>query len=314
MQAITVPDQLCEMPAVHPSPFSGSVAIRTRGRFAPSPSGNLHFGSLVAAVGSWLHARAQGGQWLVRMEDIDVQRSLPEIGRCIIKTLAAFGLESDETVIWQSERLPHYEAAFAKLKHAGAIYPCHCSRGDLASRQNIHPRDCLRLRGVKPAWRMRVRDDVIAFTDGVHGHFCQHLGRDVGDFVVRRADGEFTYQLAVVVDDAAQAISEVVRGADLLDSTPRQILLQRQLDLPTPDYCHLPLALDESGRKLSKQDQSQPVDADDPLPALRAALAFLGQRVPAGDRVDTVLTRAVKQFEHRMIPTTRMPNAALRKD
>ena len=243
-----------------------------------------------------------------------MQRSLPGAGLRIIETLAAFGLESDEAVVWQSQRLADYEAAFAKLKQAGAIYPCHCTRSDLAGAQNIHPPHCLRLHGKQPAWRMRVGDEVIEFTDGVHGRNCQHLADEVGDFVVRRADGEFTYQLAVVVDDAAQAISEIVRGADLLDSTPRQILLQRHLGLPTPDYCHLPLALDESGRKLGKQDRSRPVDADDPLPALRAALAFLGQRVPEGNRVDTILARAAEQFDRSIVPSTGVPNAAMRKD
>lgn len=286
-----------------------------RGRFAPSPTGNLHFGSLVAALGSWLHARSGQGRWIVRMEDIDSTRRVPGAGENILATLAAFGLESDEPVAWQSQRLDLYDAAFARLQALGAVYPCHCSRSDLAACNGIHPPACLRSADSSaPAWRVRVADREISFTDRICARFSQGLDREVGDFVVRRADGLFTYQLVVVVDDAAQGISEVVRGADLLDSTPRQIHLQELLGLPTPGYLHLPLVLDPSGRKLSKQEQARPVDAGDPLPALHAALAFLGQRAPAGKRVDALLREAIDAFDIDAIPARPLAHAAMRKD
>ncbi len=286
-----------------------------RGRFAPSPTGNLHFGSLVAALGSWLHARSGRGRWIVRMEDIDSMRSVPGAGEHILATLAAFGLESDEPVAWQSQRLDLYQAAFARLQALDAVYPCHCSRSDLAACNGIHPRACIRRADSSPpAWRVRVGDREIAFTDRICANFSQRLDHEVGDFVVRRADGLFTYQLAVVVDDAAQGISEIVRGADLLDSTPRQIHLQDLLGLPTPSYLHLPLVLDPCGRKLSKQEQARPVDAGDPLPALHATLAFLGQRTPASKRVDALLREAVDAFDIDAIPVRPLAHAAMRKD
>ncbi|HQW77150.1 MAG: tRNA glutamyl-Q(34) synthetase GluQRS [Dokdonella sp.] len=286
-----------------------------RGRFAPSPTGNLHFGSLVAALGSWLHARSGQGSWIVRMEDIDSTRSVPGAGQHILATLAAFGLESDEPVVWQSQRLDLYQASFERLQALGVVYPCQCSRSDLTAFNGIHPYACVRsANSSPPAWRVRVGDREITFTDRICARFSQRLDREVGDFVVRRADGLFTYQLAVVVDDDAQGINEIVRGADLLDSTPRQIHLQELLGLPTPGYLHLPLVLDPSGRKLSKQEQARPVDAGDPLPALQAALAFLGQRPPASKRVDALLREAVDAFDIDAIPARAPAHAAMRKD
>jgi glutamyl-Q tRNA(Asp) synthetase len=249
-----------------------------RGRFAPSPTGTLHFGSLVAALGSWLAARTAGGTWLIRIEDLDPPREVPGSADAIIETLAAFGLDSDEPIQYQSERGPHYRAALDRLIDAGAAYPCWCSRGDLGE-GNRHPPTCISGPQAKrePAWRLRVPAHTrVAIEDGLQGHFEQELDREVGDFVLLRADGFWAYHLAVVVDDASQEITEIVRGADLLESTPRQVLLQNLLGLPTPAYLHLPLALDAEGRKLSKQSASTPVDAADPAPALRAALAFLG--------------------------------------
>jgi|SRR5690348_667636 len=248
-----------------------------RGRFAPSPTGALHFGSLVAAVGSWVRARAQNGAWIVRMEDLDPPREVPGAAADILDTLAAFGMESDEPVMFQSRRESAYASAFARLDAAGHVFPCWCSRTDLESTGGIH-RACIASPDPAraPAWR---------------------LHDEAGDFVIRRVEGWYAYQLAVVVDDAEQGITEVVRGADLLESTPRQIRLQRLLGLPTPDYLHLPLALDGEGRKLSKQDNARPVDRDDPLPALRAALAFLGQRVPQASNPDGLLSAAAKEFD-----------------
>lgn len=250
-----------------------------RGRFAPSPTGLVHAGSLVAAVGSWLCARHEGGQWLVRMEDIDPPREMPGSAAAILGALPAFGLVADEPVVYQSARIAAYEAAFNQLRHAGLVFPCWCSRSDLAAAGGIH-RDghCIARPDPhrEPAWRMRVTDDTIRFHDEMQGPRQQCLGESVGDFVIRRVEGFYSYQLACVVDDAWQGITQVVRGNDLLDSTPRQIWLQRCLGLPTPRYLHLPLVLDSEGRKLSKSERSHEVDPTDPMPALRHALAFLG--------------------------------------
>lgn len=251
-----------------------------RGRFAPSPTGALHFGSLVAAVGSWLRARAQEGSWLVRIEDLDPPREVPGSALAILETLAAFGMEADEPPLWQSRREDAYADAFERLRRDGHVFACWCSRSDLEPTGGVHRRACVAAPDPcrAPAWRLRAPDLRIDFDDIAAGPQSFDL-RDGGDFVVRRVEGWYAYQLAVVVDDAFQRISEVVRGADLLDSTPRQIHLQRLLGLPTPAYLHLPLVVDGAGRKLSKQDRSRPVDRGDPLPALRAALEFLG--IPA---------------------------------
>jgi glutamyl-Q tRNA(Asp) synthetase len=250
-----------------------------RGRFAPSPTGLLHAGSLVAAVGSWLCARHAGGQWLLRMEDIDPPREMVGSAGAILAALPAFGLEADAPVIYQSSRMAAYDAAFEQLRRADLVFPCWCSRSDLAIAQGLHrdghciaPADPARA----PAWRIRVPDEDIHFIDALQGPQNQHLRDTVGDFVIRRVEGFYSYQLACVVDDAWQGITEVVRGNDLLDSTPRQIWLQRCLGLPTPRYLHLPLVLDSQGRKLSKSERSLEVDPTQPLPALRRALAFLG--------------------------------------
>ena len=278
-----------------------------RGRFAPSPTGALHFGSLVAALGSWLRARAQGGTWLVRIEDIDPPREVPGAAQDILATLGAFGLESDEPVWFQSQRLGVYADAFSRLLAADRILACRCSRSALAALRGVHPPNCVDAAGAgatAPAWRVRVADIDIGFTDLIQGPLQQNLAREVGPFVIKRVEGYFAYQLAVVVDDAAQGIGEVVRGADLLDSTPRQIWLQRLLGCATPCYAHLPLALDVSGRKLSKQDRARAVDRRDPLPALRAALSFLGLD-PArceGGGVTRMLRRAIEDFDVTRIP------------
>lgn len=271
-----------------------------RGRFAPSPTGPLHFGSLVAAVGSWLRARSQNGIWLVRMEDLDPQREVPGAARDILETLASFGMVSDEPVVWQSRRDKAYDAAFARLREC--VFPCWCSRSDLEAGGGLHRSPCIAPPSPArmPAWRLRVDDHEIGFIDLLQGPFSQNLLNDVGDFVVRRVEGGFAYQLAVVVDDADARITEVVRGADLLDSTPRQIRLQQLLGLPTPGYAHLPLVLDRTGAKLSKSARALPVDRNDPLPTLRAALDFLGlhlaARFPAGNP-DVLLAAAARDFD-----------------
>jgi len=277
-----------------------------RGRFAPSPTGRLHFGSLVAALGSWLRARHAGGRWLLRMEDIDPPREVPGAAAAILAALPAFGFTADEPVLHQSQRLGAYDAAFARLRAIDAVFPCWCSRSELAAGAGLH-RDghCVATPDPRrgPAWRLRAPDVEIAFDDAVQGSRRQNLREAAGDFVIRRVEGLYSYQLACVVDDAHQGVTEVVRGCDLLDSTPRQIHLQRLLDLPTPRYLHLPLALDGAGQKLSKSAQAWPVDPADPLPALRRALAFLGQPVPT-DAADapTLLAAALSRFDPTLIP------------
>ncbi|GAB2585207.1 tRNA glutamyl-Q(34) synthetase GluQRS [Dyella jejuensis] len=272
-----------------------------RGRFAPSPTGMLHAGSLAAAVGSWLRARHAGGCWLVRMEDIDPPREVAGSAAAIIAALAAFGLVADEPVIYQSSRIAAYDAAFAQLRRANMVFPCWCSRSELAAGGGIHRDGRCTARpdpGRAPAWRARVPDETIAFVDGWQGPQQQRLRDDVGDFVIRRVEGLYSYQLACVVDDAWQGITEVVRGSDLLDSTPRQIWLQQCLGLPTPRYVHLPLVLDSEGRKLSKSERSQEIDPAHPMPALRQALAFLG--VPADEkavRPSALLDAALAHFD-----------------
>lgn len=261
------------------------------GRFAPSPTGPLHFGSLVAALGSCLEARAHGGRWLLRMEDVDEPRCSRQAADDILRTLEACGFEWDGAVTTQSERKTRYREVLEGLKQAGRVYPCACTRKELADSAlapdgaAIYPGTCRHglPTGRSPrAWRLRVEGGEICFDDAVQGRLCQELERDVGDFVLLRADGYFAYQLAVVVDDADGGITHVVRGADLLDSTPRQIFLQRCLDLAMPAYAHLPVAVNEHGEKLSKQTLAPPVDARNPVPALADALAFLGQP-PPGD-------------------------------
>lgn len=248
------------------------------GRFAPSPTGPLHPGSVLAALGSWLLARHAGGQWLVRVEDVDPPRTVPGAVAGQLATLAAFGLRSDGPILRQSERDAAYQAALARLLDAGQAFACHCSRSDLADQGGIHHHCVPRPARAQPAIRLRVAPGtVVTFNDGLRGPIRQDVHADVGDVVLRRADGYWAYQLAVVVDDGAQGITDIVRGADLLDSTPRQILLQQALGLPTPRYLHLPLLLDADGRKLSKSTAAAPVDATDPLPALRQAWAALGQ-------------------------------------
>jgi glutamyl-Q tRNA(Asp) synthetase len=282
------------------------------GRFAPSPTGPLHFGSLVAAVASWCDARAAGGRWLVRMEDVDKPREQPGAAAHILATLRAFGLAWDGDVMVQSERTAAYRAALERL--APYTFPCACTRREIADSAlvgtdgaAIYPgtcRDGLQPGRIARAIRMRVDDAVIAFDDAVQGRVVQDLAHEVGDFVLLRADGLFAYQLAVVVDDAEQGITDVVRGADLLDSTARQILLQQALGAPRPRYMHVPVAVNAAGEKLSKQTLAAPVDGTAPEGALRAALAFLGQPPGPASR-DALLAHAVRHWDRGAIPRVR---------
>jgi glutamyl-Q tRNA(Asp) synthetase len=260
-----------------------------RGRFAPSPTGPLHFGSLVAAVGSFLEARAHGGEWLVRMEDLDPPREVAGAAADILYTLERLGLYWDDQVMYQSNRADAYRDAIERLRASGAAYACACSRREIADSSlpgiegPVYPGTCRG--GLAPdrserALRVRTEGKEIEFDDRWQGLQRCDLGRDIGDFVVRRADGFIAYQLAVVVDDVAQGITDVVRGADLLFSTPRQVHLQRLLGFASPHYAHLPVAVNRAGEKLSKQTGAVPISHEPPLPLLRRALAFLGQDAP----------------------------------
>lgn len=257
-----------------------------RGRFAPSPTGPLHFGSLVAAVGSYLDAKAHGGVWLVRMDDLDLSRTVPGAADLILRSLESLGMAWDEPVVYQSKRSAAYEAALKVLKKRKLIYPCACSRREIADSAvggldgPIYSGTCRKgLLAGRAARADRVITDNtrIELKDVIQGKIVHSLERQVGDFVVKRADGYYAYQLAAVVDDAAQGITDVVRGADLLDSTTRQIYLQQLLGYTTPRYAHLPVAVNVLGEKLSKQTLAAPIDNRELLATLNAALVFLGQ-------------------------------------
>lgn len=280
-----------------------------RGRFAPSPTGPLHLGSLIAALGSYLDAKHHSGIWLIRMEDLDTPRCVAEAADDVLRTLDVLGLHSDEDVIYQSQRTAAYDAAFKKLQAANTVYPCACTRKEIADSAlhgidgQIYPGTC---RNGTPegrtgrAWRVRTDDRVVEFDDALQGHMAQHLESEIGDFVVKRADGLFAYQLAVVVDDAAQAITHIVRGADLIASTPRQIHLQNLLGLPTPYYMHLPIALNTQGEKLSKQTLAAPLELRDPSALLLHTLNLLRQQPPAelaAEGVETILEWAVAHWD-----------------
>ena len=285
-----------------------------RGRFAPSPTGTLHFGSMVAAVGSFLQARKIGGVWLVRMEDLDPPREVPGAADDILRTLEAFGLHWDSAVVYQSRRGAQYKEALENLKAQGALYPCACSRREIADSSvhgvdgPVYPGTCRNgiATGRNPrAWRVKVDGEKVEFNDAIQGRQSRNLAQDFGDFIVQRADGFFAYQLAVVIDDAEQRITEIVRGADLIESTPRQIHLQRLLNLPTPNYLHLPVALNAQGEKLSKQTLAAPLDPARPLPALHQIMRFLGQEVPkelAEGRIEDFWQWAVRNWKVERVP------------
>lgn len=275
-----------------------------RGRFAPSPTGPLHMGSLATALASWLDARAHAGTWLVRIEDLDPPREVAGAAQSILDALAARGMTSDEPVVFQSGRGALYEAAFEALRSAGHVYGCACSRAQIesdAAGTAVYPGTCRNGTGGRPvrAWRLRVPDAPVSFDDRACGSIVQCLPRDVGDFVVRRADGLWAYQLAVVVDDADQGITDVVRGADLLDNTPRQIALQRALDRATPRYLHVPVVVNERGEKLSKQNGAAALDDARVLEELRRAALHLGLRPIAARDVAEFQRAAVEAWRVR---------------
>ena len=279
------------------APPERAAHLPYRGRFAPSPTGPLHFGSLVAALASCCDARSAGGEWLVRIEDVDEPRTRPGAESDILATLERYGFAWDGPVVRQSSRTQRYRAALEQLVASGDAYPCACTRRELESAppgaggERVYPGTCRngipadRLARAQRSWRVRVGREpagtVIEYCDRLQGPQRQDLAREVGDFVVLRADGLFAYQLAVVVDNAAQGITDIVRGADLCASTPRQIFLQQRLGYPTPSYLHVPVAITTDGLKLSKQTGAAPLPRD-PLPALAAAWDFLEQPDLAG--------------------------------
>ncbi|HSS64553.1 MAG TPA: tRNA glutamyl-Q(34) synthetase GluQRS [Gammaproteobacteria bacterium] len=285
---------------------ASSDVSRYRGRFAPSPTGPLHFGSLVAAAGSYLQARSSSGDWLVRMEDLDTPRNAPGAADGILRDLERFALRWDEAVVYQSHRLDVYADALDRLRREALVYDCGCSRRDLED--GVYPGTCRA--GVAEGRRARsVRvltcDQPVSLEDRVQGNLAQNLQSTCGDFVLHRADGIFAYHLAVTVDDALQCMSEIVRGADLLDSTPRQIHLQRCLRLPTPAYAHLPVAVNGDGQKLSKQTFARPVRERDPGEVLFEVLEFLGQSpapVLRGAAPDEVLAWGVAHWRLDAVP------------
>ncbi len=292
-----------------------------RGRFAPSPTGPLHFGSLVAAVGSYLDARANNGTWLVRMEDLDQPRSVNGAADAILRTLEALGMAWDGDVLYQSTRDDAYRAMLEKLKSKDLVYPCACSRREIAdSAVNgidgpVYPGTCRKglLAGrAARAERVLTRGAKIGLTDAIQGKLSHDIERQIGDFVLKRADGLYAYQLAVVVDDAAQGITDIVRGADLLDSTPRQIYLQQLLGLAAPRYAHLPVAVNVIGEKLSKQTLAPPVDESSPVTMLNAALAFLGQDIAvdcAADDTAAFWAHAIAHWRLERVPRLRAIHA-----
>lgn len=277
------------------------------GRFAPSPSGPLHFGSLIAALASYLDARAHHGQWLLRMEDLDPGREPPQAAGQILEALEAFGLHWDGQVLYQSSRLPAYRDALHRLQQEGLIYACDCTRQQIQGLGGVYDNRCRDRKDVPQecALRVKVADRSIHFEDEIQGATQQQLLRECGDFVLLRKDGLFAYQLAVVVDDAFQNISSIVRGSDLLDSTPRQIYLQQCLGFETPQYAHFPVAVNEDEQKLSKQHFAAPLDYKTPLPALLRALKFLGQPVSkelAEGDIASVLQWAIAHWDIQAVP------------
>jgi len=296
------------------------LATTPVGRFAPSPTGPLHFGSLLTAVGSYCLARQAGGLWLLRIEDLDTPRVVPGAADTILHTLDALALHWDGEILYQSRRTSRYTEALDILEQKGLIYGCACSRKEiLASAPHpgeegpIYPGLCrhgLAAGRAPRAWRLRVPARSVAVTDSICGRQSQHLAEDVGDFVVRRADGLFAYQLAVVVDDADSGVTQVVRGQDLLTSTPRQIYLQECLGLPHPCYLHLPLALAADGEKISKRHGAVAVGREEGGTLIAAALRFLGQAVPAELEQappEEVLRWGVAHFDLRRVPKDSRP-------
>lgn len=280
------------------------TSVPVIGRFAPSPTGDLHFGSLVSAVGSYLEAKSAGGRWLLRIEDIDPPREIAGSASRIINDLSRLGMEPDSPVLYQSSRLDAYQQALNQLLDKGLAYPCACSRKDLPA-SGIYPGKCKNgiLGGKEPrSIRFCVNGNLCEFTDQLQGHISDAPADIKGDFIIHRADGLFAYQLAVVVDDDFQAVTQVVRGADLLDSTSRQICLQKALGFVSPDYLHLPLAVSCDGKKLGKRYQDDPVESQHPAKTIKEVLHFLGQNSPDGLSLNALWDWALEHWDRALIP------------
>ena len=276
------------------------------GRFAPSPTGPLHFGSVVAAIASYMQAKSQDGKWLVRMDDIDTPRNLPDADTAILKSLEILGLYWDDEVLFQSHRQEAYQQALNFLSEKNLLYRCTCTRKKLQG--SAYPGTCRKKKhspDQQHALRVITYQVAITIDDGIQGQFQQILETEIGDFIVHRADGLVAYHIATVVDEAYQGITEIVRGADLLDSTPRQIYLQNLLNYPTPAYTHLPVAVDKQGYKLSKQYHAAPIDDSDPVTTLISALEFLGQQpdeLLAQESVEEIIQWGIKHWSLDKIP------------
>lgn len=297
------------MTALQPSDSNqtNSTTSKSRyiGRFAPSPSGSLHFGSLIAALGSYLRARSKQGLWLMRMEDLDPPREVKGAAEDILHTLEAFGFEWDNSVVYQSQRHHAYQAKIEELLEQDQAYFCQCTRKQIQVRGGIYDGRCHNVTPPHSQGAIRINNQahVDEFIDIVMGHVKVDAAFAKEDFIIRRSDGLFAYQLAVVLDDAYQGITEVVRGCDLLEASCRQLSLFKQFTLPSPDYLHLPLASIERGRKLSKQNHAQAISRSNPQPSINQALAFLGQdSVDNCGNVQTMLAQAVAQFDVQRIP------------
>lgn len=286
-----------------------SSSVSTIGRFAPSPTGNTHFGTLLAATASYLQAKSSQGKWLVRIEDIDVTRSVPGADTAILHTLENYGFEWDGEIVYQSTRTHFYEQALEILIENSRVFPCQCTRKQLTSfPHNVYPGTCRHRQLGKnrdDALRLRCDSRQIDFNDGVLGWQHADIDKDCGDFIIKRRDGLFAYQLAVVVDDALQGVTEVVRGVDLLDSTPWQIYLQQLLGYPQPTYLHIPLAIDDAGNKLSKSRGAASIENRPPVDVLLNVLSFLGQQPPTelshGD-IDILWKWAIENWQVDRIP------------
>ena len=289
--------------------MSNNVTTNYKGRFAPSPTGPVHFGTLIAAVGSYLQAKKNNGKWLIRMEDVDTTRKVADTDKDILNTLESFGFQWDSEILYQSKQTSHYQQALSQLIEQASAFPCLCTRKQLAKIDQIYPGTC-RERSLPEseshALRLLSKDTVISFNDVVMGVQSQNIQTQCGDFIIKRRDGLFAYQLAVVVDDALQGITEIVRGADLLDSTPRQIYLQQLLGYTTPEYCHLPLAVDIEGNKISKSEGAAKIDVDNRKILLCRVLSFLGQAPPtdlSASSIDDIWEWAIFNWDVSRVPT-----------
>ena len=278
------------------------------GRFAPSPTGPLHFGSLVSALASYLDAKANGGRWLVRIEDLDPPREVTGSSTLILRQLQALGMDWDDDVLYQSTRLSVYERILQQLENREYCFYCDCSRQRVSGLEGVYDGRC-RSRGLNSspglAIRLKISPKTVQFTDGIQGDYAQNLEHEVGDFILRRRDGLFAYQLAVVADDAAQKITHVVRGYDLLSSTPRQIYLQERLGLPTPSYAHIPIIVNDLGQKLSKQHFAEPIDLKNVPSLLVSALQFLGMTPPPtliGAAPAALMTWGAEHWDIQRVP------------